>query len=239
MKIGVKAFCEEEFLNHFEDDADFFEIMAIQGMNYSFLSKFKLPIVIHAEHQGFGVDGADKTKITKNKESVNFAIDLANKCKSKKIIIHPGSMTNPDCSEKQAINFLNLVNDKRVLIENLPKTEDLLCTTPQETKKFIMETKAKFCFDINHAIETAVRFRQEYLGFIKEFIKLRPSHYHLGGQKIKGNKIHLSLADSDIPLKKIMEIIPKDAEITLETEHNIQKVKDDIKIMRELIQELT
>ena len=62
MKIGVKTFNNPKFLEHFEKDVDFFEVQAIQKNNYSFLKKFSLPIVVHAEHQNFGINISDKSK---------------------------------------------------------------------------------------------------------------------------------------------------------------------------------
>lgn len=237
MKIGVKTFKDGEFLRHFKDKVDFFEVMAIQETDYSFLKEFSLPIVIHAQHLGFGVNNANKTKVIKNEESINFAVNLANEYGADKIIIHPGEITDDNCSVEQAIYFLKLIKDKRILIENIPLRGNFLCATPEETKKFMMETGNGFCFDINHAIETAVFLKQDCLRIIKEFIKLEPKHYHIGGQKLKGNIAHLPLADSDIPLKKIMELIPKDAEITLETVCDIKKTEEDIKMIKDLIKE--
>ena len=60
MKLGVKTFFSEEFLDAFADKADFFEVTAIVGNNYDFLKKYSKPIVIHAEHKGFGTNPADK-----------------------------------------------------------------------------------------------------------------------------------------------------------------------------------
>ena len=100
---------------------------------------------------------------------------------------------------------------------------------------FLKETKAGFCFDINHAIETAIYLNEDYIEFIKKFVELKPAHYHLGGQNIKQKKGHISFKESDIDLKKILELIPKNAEITLEVSTDIEKTKEDLKIIRNLI----
>ena len=223
MKLGVKTFKEGDFLRPFKDKADFFEVMAIQDENYSFLKEFSLPIVIHAQHQKFGVNNADKTKIKKNIDSTNFAINLANEYKANKIIVHPGEITDKNCSEAQAVSFFKSIKDKRILIENLPKNPNCLCSTPEEMKMFLKETKTGFCFDINHAIETAVYLNKDYIEFIKKFIELKPAHYHLGGQNLKKKEDHINFKESDIDLKKILELIPKDVEITLEVSTDIEK----------------
>ncbi len=243
MKIGVKTYNSEKFLKHFENKADFFEIMAIQKNDYSFLKKFSLSMVIHAEHQGFGTNIADISKKKSNLKSINFAIKLADTVNSRKIIVHPGAIKkeNPNYSEENAVNFLHEINDDRILIENLPKKykqpDIILCSTSKEVKTFIKKTKSGFCFDINHAIGYVNSFKGDY-GILKEYIKLNPKHYHLGGQIINSEEEHLCFRNSNLDLKKIFKYIPKNAEITLETETDIKKVEDDVKIIREIIKNL-
>ena len=110
-----------------------------------------------------------------------------------------------------------------------------LCATPEETKEFMKKTGVKLCLDINHAVETAVYLNKNYLEFIKEFIKLKPAHYHLGGQNIKQNKSHIDFKGSDINLKEILKLIPKDAEITLEVTTDIEKTKEDLKFIKNIL----
>lgn len=246
MKIGVKTFNNRDFLKQFEDRADFFEVMAIETNNYDFLKEFKLPIVIHSPHGRFGINPADKTKIEKNLSSIDFSRKIADQTNAKKIIYHPGDLENENCSIEQAVSFVKSLDDKRIIIENIPVENKMkrLCQTPEETKEFLKATGKGFCFDINHAIWTAIAKKIDYLDFIKEFIKLKPKHYHIGGQIIKDNstmqekKEHLALRDSDFNLKEILESIPKDAEITLETTTNIDKTMDDVNIMKEWVKEL-
>ena len=73
MKIGVKTFDSEKFLKHLENKVDFFEIMAVQKNDYSFLKNFSLPMVIHAEHHDFGVNPADISRQEQNLKSINFS----------------------------------------------------------------------------------------------------------------------------------------------------------------------
>ena len=103
MKLGVKTFNNPLFLEHFKDKADFFEIMAIRINNYNFLKKFQIPMVIHVEHQRFGINIVDKSKYNQNLESINFAKKLADFTNSKKIILHPGIMYNENCSKENSI----------------------------------------------------------------------------------------------------------------------------------------
>ena len=49
-----------------------------------FLKNFSLPIVIHAEHQGFGMNPADLTNRKRNLKSVNFTRKIADLAKTRK-----------------------------------------------------------------------------------------------------------------------------------------------------------
>ena len=243
MKIGVKTFGDENLLNYFKDKSDFFEIMALQKNDYSFLKKFSLPIVIHAEHNNFGVNPADISKREFNVKSLNFARKIADMTNSKKIIVHPGLLEkgNNNCSLNNSINFFREIDDDRILIENLPKIYDgglhFLCYSPEKSKEFIEATNKKFCFDVNHHLCNFNKSNYNY-NFIKKYIKLNPLHYHIGGQRIEERKDHLCLADSMLNLRKILSYYPNNAEITLETEVDFEKIDNDLKIIRNVISEL-
>ncbi|MGV8152484.1 MAG: TIM barrel protein [Candidatus Nanoarchaeia archaeon] len=238
MKIGVKTFYDSELLEKFKDKCDFFEIMALRNKDYSFLKYFSKPMVIHAEHHIFGSNPADKTKFETNLESLNVAIDLANKHNSHKIIYHAGRLdkNSSNTSAKNSINFLTIVNDKRILLENLTLQRGYyLCSHPGQMKHFIKSTTSGFCLDLNHAIESADYLKKDYVSFIKEFLKLNPRHYHLGGQNIKNKKTHLPLKDSDIDLREILRLLPKNAEVTLETDKNIENIHEDLELIKTMI----
>ena len=246
MKIGVKTYDDGNFLEHFRKKANFFEIMAVEGRDYEFTKQFsQFPVVIHAQHYIFDDNPADKTKREKGTSSINFARKVADFAKAKRIILHPGIAADNNCSEENAIAFVKSLKDNRIVIENQPKVKYLncLCTTPEDTKEFMEKANVEFCFDINHAIETAVCTGTSYKEFIKEFIKLNPAQYHLGGQRFdKGSDgrilSHLSFQDSEIDLKEILKFLPEDAEITLETEHDMEKTEKDIKMIRKVIEEI-
>ena len=236
MKIGVKIFKEKDLAKYFEDKADFLEVMAIPEVDYDFLKEYKLPIIIHCLHNSFGVNFADVNN-KNNNNAINFAIDLANKCNSKKIIIHPGFLLNKSCSLEQAIENIRKM-DKRIIIENCVRRENNLGRTPIQMKNLIEKTNKGFIFDINHAIESAQDLGKDSLYFIEGFLELNPIHFHLGGQKLgeKGN--HLDLDKGDIPIKNILKKLPKDAEITIETGVDIKGVEKDFNYLKGLIKEI-
>lgn len=241
MKLGVKTYDSESFLKHFENLADFFEIQAIQKNNYDFLKNFSKPIVIHAEHDSFGINPADKNLYKKNLESINFAINLANKTNARKIIVHPGNMDNKNCSKEQAIHFIKSLKDKRIIIENLSDCSNSLCTGSEGIKEFMNTTDSGFCLDISHCIVSSNQLGLDYKKMIKKFIKLKPNHYHISGQNTNSKTDnHYSFSDknSNIPIKEILKLFPKDAEITLEVTTDVEKTKEDLRKIRKIIEEL-
>ena len=119
------------------------------------------------------------------------------------------------------------------------KEKRAFCITPEETKEFLKKTGRNFCFDVNHCIESSIFLGENYLDFIKKFIKFNPTHFHLGGQKLtKPWEDHLSFKNSDMDFKDILKLYPKNAEITLEVETDIKKVEYDLKFIREIINQI-
>lgn len=244
MKFGVKTYRHKEFLDYFVGKSYFFEVQAIQTVNYNFLQKYvklKIPIVIHAEHFKWGFNPTDKTKKEFNLKSLNFARKLADKTKAKKIIIHPGRIINKSCSKEQAIKFFREINDKRILIENLtPNAHGFF--TPKEIKEFITKSNKGFIYDLSHSIATANQLKKNKLKFIKDFLKLKPKHFHINGQNYNSPRDqHRSFktAQHQMPnFKKILKLYPKDAEITLEVTPNIKNTAYDLNFIRDFVKNL-
>lgn len=236
MKFGVKTYNDEKFLDFFNEKCDFFEVQAIRGNNYSFLKKYKLPIVIHCEHDVMGINIANPLKEKENIDSINFAKKLADFVGAKKIIIHPGIYENDLCTIENSINFLKNNCDLRFCIENVPSgikfNVKKLGSSVEEMKHILKETGLNFCLDINHAIEYAFYEKLDYLKIIAEFEKLKPKHYHIGGEKMSELVSHLSFKKSDLNLDKIFSLVNENAEFTLETEVDIPSVVDDLKTIK-------
>ncbi|NCN86976.1 TIM barrel protein [archaeon] len=236
MKFGVKNYFDGEFFDSFVDKCDFFEVQAIRGKDYSFLEKYDLPIVLHCEHAGFGINISNPKKEKDNLESVNFAKELADKYNVKKIIIHPGYIEDENCSKENMINFLNENCDSRFYLENMPFSfmEGLkkFCSTPEEMQEVLEKTKVNFCFDVVHAMIYSVQTKKDYVPVIQEFERLNPRHYHLCGYNFKEGGDHIYLMESTYDLGIVFEIISPLAEITLEIPHeDKEKILDDLKLV--------
>ncbi|MFC1685676.1 sugar phosphate isomerase/epimerase family protein [Nanoarchaeota archaeon] len=242
MRIGVKSYYDPPFIEYFKTKADFIEIMASSSDNFDFLKGVKIPIIIHSMHESFEVNASDKEKEAFNLEAFNFAIKLADSCKSDKIILHPGLIQNPNCSMEQSSKLLNVLTDKRILIENNNamnlKGRTSFFSSPKQIVPFLQNTGKDFCLDINHAINYALSQDLDYISVLKELIALKPAHFHLGGQKFSPYKEHQDFSDSDVDLEKVFSILPKDADITLEVTKSIEKTDKDLELIRKVISKL-
>ena len=236
MKIGIKTFEYFPELRSFDKKIDFIEIMAIEDKDYSEFKTFNIPIVIHCQHQAWGVNLADKTKYLRNLKAINYAIKIADMLGAKKIIVHSGELINENCSVENSLKFLEKFNDSRILIENLPLQNPpiSLCSSFENTQDYLKKSGKGFCFDINHAIIREIGNKEAYLRIIKKFITLNPQHFHFGGQDLN-YKSHLNFKDSVLDIKKILSLLPNNAEITLETTIGLKDLKEDLAIIRGFI----
>jgi sugar phosphate isomerase/epimerase len=237
MKIGAKFYHYVEGIESIFDKIDFVEVMAIDNKDYGPFLNSGLPIVIHSQHQIFGVNHADLAKAKRNIDSLNYSIKLANYFGSDTIVVHPGDLKAIDGSLEVSVKTLSEAYDPRLVVENLPYSSQL-CNSPQSLEEYLAKINVGFCFDVNHAIHFAESNNLDYLNLTKEFLKFKPRHYHIGGQKLGKNKSHLAFEDSDIDLVGILSLYSKDARITLETSNDLEKTKKDVDVIRDVIRRL-
>lgn len=239
MNFGVKSYDKEEFFDYFIDKADFFEIQAIRENDYSFLKKYvkkSIPIIIHAEHHSFGVNHCDPKKEEINLESIRFAQKVANEANAKFIIVHPGRIADNDCSIDYFIKTFKKINDPRIIIENLPQCKRVnyitKASTPAEIKFIMDQLNCGFCFDLNHASETLENNRENLFNLFNEFMSLKPVHFHLCGEKDKGHISHINLRDSELDINLVKQLLPKNANITLEVSIDKNEVEKDLEFAK-------
>ncbi|VVB80333.1 Xylose isomerase-like TIM barrel [uncultured archaeon] len=232
MKIGVKTYCDKEYIEHFTNKTDFIEVIGISKED--FLKNKK--IIVHCKHERFKINLANKLKEKENIEAIQTAIEIADFCNSDRIIVHPGFIENESCSLKNSINLMKKFKDKRIITETMPgnyKNKNFLCSTPEELKEYIQKTNISgFCLDINHTISSATSQNKNPYEYLKEFIKLNPKQIHLGGQKLPEDITHIPFSRSNIDLKKALEFLHEDSEIILEVTQDITETEKDLEIVR-------
>ncbi len=245
MIIGLKYYPDKiELARKLQNEVDFFEVMAKQDErnNVEAFGKLKAPVkIVHCEHTTFGVNISDRDKHDFNMRSVRFAQEMADKFGSKYIIIHPGTKLNEKCSLENIIEFYKELDDKRILVENLPyignfkgMRVETFGRLPEEIKKIMRLGGVGFCYDFEHSWTVASVLKKDIKEFAKEFIRLGPSMYHFADSIVgRETDSHLNFGDGNADVSFFKSLIPKDAIVTLETAPIYEKQFRDIMFMRE------
>ena len=236
-KVGVKIFPNgKAFYEQMKEHIDFIEIMAVEGAEYSFLKGWKKGVVIHHEHDGFGINHANPNKKKKNLAATKWAIHLANKFHAEKIIVHAGHIENKECSIKEIIKQLTPIWDKRIIFENLIHIAGghyMFCYNKQHLEYLTSAFKTGICLDISHAVISGVELHNEPEYFLKELQTLPILHGHVcDGHLETPIDQHIHIGDGNFALKKYLQYFPKKIAITIETPKNLKKAKQDIAFVR-------
>jgi endonuclease IV len=237
MKIGIKVFPHNiTYIKEMVEHSDFIEVMALKESDFSGLKDYDIPYVIHNMHSCWGVNFANPEKSEFNKSTLNFALQLADKINAKTIIAHPGLIENKECTNQSAIKFFNQFPDERIVIENMPYYSDKIVEMGKsfsEMKEILDGTKKKMCLDFGHASASAVGLKQDQMTLIKQFIALKPKHFHFcDGIFDKPRDAHMNIGDGNYPLEEFKKLIPNDAWVTLETPHGAKKQINDINFLK-------
>ncbi len=236
-KIGLKIFPNgKAFYEVMEPYIDFIEIMAVEGAEYAWLQKRNKEVIIHHEHDGFGVNHANPDKKKKNEAATKWAIHHANKFNAKNIIVHAGHIDNKNCSIKEAIKQLTPLWDKRIIFENLIRVANnhyMFCYNKEDLELLTKTFKTGICLDLSHAIISSMEMHNNPEYFLKQLQKLPILHGHVCDGHLE-NPVdqHIHIGDGNFPLKKYLKYIPKKTDITIETQKNIEKAKKDIAFLR-------
>jgi len=198
-------------------------------INVSIWENLNIPFIIHASHFKDGVNLAKKECKTKNMLAAKEAIEFANILKAKYIIFHPGIAGNI----KETAVQLNEINDKRILIENKPyfiEMNSSICNgaTIDEIDYVLKNTSVGFCLDIGHAICAANAIKVDAMQYIKSFLKFNPKMFHLVDNKYDSiYDKHYHFGQGNYPIKELINLLPKESLITLETYKNSNENLDD------------
>jgi endonuclease IV len=243
IKIGIKIGPQSD-LKEFEKTvpyADFIELYGKSGFDYSFVKKYKKPVVVHAPNFGQGINYANSCKEGANLASLTWAKETADFFGSDKIIVHAELIEN-DCSDiKNSINFLIKNFDKRIHIENMPYSSmgyRHIGAEPKEIREIIEKTGVNFCLDLSHAAEYAAFIKKDYEKVINELLSLKPNHFHLSDSNLEAvfkedfDELHLNFFKGNIDLVGIKGLIPKDSWVTLETVNIFKEQIKEIEFLK-------
>jgi len=216
---------------------DYIELTPIPGTEVTPFLSFDLPYIVHITTERHGLNIADRKKRYSNLKIIENCVLWADRLDAKYLILHPGY----DGSIYNAVNFLDEIQDKRILIENMPKIgitdESMLGYSPKQIQQ-LMGCKFGFCLDFNHAIKAAVSLKLDYKAYIRDFLKLDPDVFHVSdGCLSHGKDEHLAPGEGDYDFKFLMQCISSlpSKYITLETpRNNLMSFQEDIDHLKKI-----
>lgn len=195
--------------------------------------KLDIPYIIHCPHFAHGFNLAKKEKKDSNLKIYQEVKKFADELSAPYIIFHGGIDGNMEETAKQLASF----DEPRALIENKPyvalpnKMNGNFCRgyNVEEIELVKKTANCGFCLDIGHAICSANSQKIEPYSYIKDFLKLEPTMFHLTdcADLCSEYDSHLHLGDGELNIAKIIELLPKNALITLETIKNSKENLDD------------
>ena len=237
IKFGLKLWSTNIDLinkaNHLidEDVFDYIELFVIPG------SKIKpflidIPYIIHIPHDSFGVNIGNPAVKEYTLQMINESMIWGDQLNAKCLILHAGYG-----SMQHAIDILDVVSDRRIIIENMPKVgirgEIMIGYSPAQIQELIGDSKMGFCLDFGHAVKAAISLGIDYKDYINKFIKLKPKVFHISDGLLNNEKDeHLNINEGSYDFDYLIEVIKKNESkfVTLETPRFNQKsLYEDVK----------
>ncbi|GBR76885.1 hypothetical protein NO2_1365 [Candidatus Termititenax persephonae] len=224
---------------------DYIELYIVPGhlAELSLWKGLEIPFDIHAPHSRHGMNLAKKKLRETNLQLYAETKTYADELNARHIVFHGGAGGDYKETAKQLEN----ISDPRALIENKPIEplpfikEDFYVGSVIEEIGFIKNfAKCGFCLDIGHAFCAANYLGFEPYQYVEQFMRLSPQIMHLSDLKTNGTQDeHLNFGQGDLDLKRLLNILPANMDITIETEkkskENLTDFVADVRFLLEKI----
>lgn len=171
--------------------------------------RFGLVKYVHPENGGRGNFVQD---------FMDIALDVMAISSWKKIVFDPGIVG--ECLETDApIPDVSAI----FLPENMPYKTSLgdVCVNFMPS-----EMPRRFTFDVSHAWITATQLNLDHKKLIKDFIDMKPSHFHI--TDCRGTMDHMILGMGDIDWSYVVPLMPEHITVTIETDNLLKGRKENI-----------
>jgi len=199
--------------------------------------KLGIPFIIHCTHFMHGFNLAEKNKCKTNIDMFSEVQAFCDKLSGKYIIFHPGVKGKLE----ESIRQINLLKDKRLLVENKPYISMLgeLCRGGlyQEINKILNSCDVGSCLDIPHAFNAAYHIKADEYEYAEKMLSLSPKIIHISDGKMSSiHDKHLNVGYGDFDFMKIKKIIFRsDARyITIETSKNSDELIDFVEDVKKI-----
>lgn len=221
----------------------YIELYIIPNSYKETIKKWKplnIKFVIHAPHSSHGINFAQADKWETNLQGFNEAQLFADELGSDFIIIHGGNNGSFD----ETVRQIQLLNEKRILLENKPKVGMLneICVgwSPHEFQQaYDANVLYGTALDFGHAACAARASGVDAMELIKSFMKFNPKIFHLSDGDASSEKDrHLNLGNGDLDLAAFISFIPEGGLLSLETPRSpsrgLKDFIDDVNFLKGL-----
>ena len=212
---------------------DYIELYVVPG-HTDLIDKWKklnIPFDIHAPHFAHSMNLSKVEYKEDNYKKYIEVKEYADELNADIIVFHGGIGGDYKETAEQIKSF----NDSRILIENKPirplkSINGELCVGAKfdELKYIIDKSNCKFCLDIGHAVCSANSQNCNPYDYIKLLVSLNPLRIHLSDIHIDSlMDEHLNYGEGNLDFRKVLNIIPNNINITIETNKSSKSNLDD------------
>lgn len=207
--------------------------------NLDSLERFsKYEVILHAPSFNHKFNIVNKDKIFHS--AIKSIIDVSNVVKSDYTIFHPGVQIKKSSENhlKYVISNLKEIDGLglKVILENVPDlaldgSTKLIASLFEDFEYVIKETDTLVCVDIAHTIASANAFRIDPIVYLKKFLEIKPFIFHFCNSYYDTlTDVHLDIDKGNLPLNKIVKLIPENSLISLETpKKDMKNLTDDVR----------
>jgi deoxyribonuclease-4 len=219
---------------------DYVELYIVPDSYGKTIIKWKdleIPFIIHGPHTAHNVNIANSELRKSNMKAYREVKNFCKSLKSSYIIVHGGS----DGTLEETIYQLAMIRDDRIRLENKPKVgingEVCRGCSPEEFDQiFEAGVLQGIVLDLGHAIYYAAHCGVDYRNIIEQFMKYSPSVFHLSdGIYFSHTDVHLNIRKGEFNLKELLNYIPENAMLTLETprcsKENFNEFVNDVQLL--------
>lgn len=216
---------------HDRGDLDYIELFTVPDSFQACADAWKgkrIPFVVHAPHSLSGLNFSKPEMEMRNIELAEQSFRWADLVHADTVIFHPGT----GGSLKETVRQASKLRDSRMIMENKPHDglDGSICvgSSPGEIKKLTEALGVGFCLDFGHAIEAANSYGQEPIGFVKQFLDMKPRMFHMTDGDYSGKMDrHDAYGQGDFPLDKLLSMVPSGFRLTDEAKRKNPESLDE------------
>ena len=204
------------------------EIYYLFGTDIGPFNGCSMPLVVHCDHTENGLNICDNGE--KRFEMLDRLLEASDTVDAKYVIIHAGFG-----ERKNAIEFLERADDKRIILENMPKVginNERMIGFDEKEMKALAGERFSTCLDFSHAARASVSLKRSYNELVLGLMELNPKMFHLSDADFRGEKDnHMKLGRGELDLRFVRGCIEKNRSrmVTMETpKSDMNSFKEDL-----------